>query len=331
MPYNISTNLLELNEDVVSEVLSYLRGTAAVNMALSCKNVYRLMAPLLARTAVCRHPEMLRRVHDYMATTDPIVYQPDAARVRASYLRTLTVACGTFLKPDLVRPRGASYNFLLAVRAATERDRYEFTQVPLLFSLLTCSAANIQRLSLGPFSSLLEHGSGAFEAALNEMCNVTHARFHEIGNNGVEFLRRLGKRRWGQTLRSLELQYIIEDAWHGNSESTQSRFAPLLSALSVFHRLSTLSISTFETGQPDLQAFDGELMSFPSIMTLELSHGVAETFLLIPLCPNLLELTVTTLESEQERFEAGMPWPLAARRTPLAVSRARWSRSSRAE
>ncbi|KAJ8472347.1 hypothetical protein ONZ51_g8570 [Trametes cubensis] len=324
MPSAVSVNLLALNEDSLWEVLSYLRGTDAVHMALTCKYVYKIMVPLLARTVACRHPEILRRVHNYMATTDSIVHQPDAAQLRASHLRTLIVACEAFLRPELVRSRGATYNMLLAVRAATERGRYEFIQVPLLSSLLTYSASNIRRISLGPFSSLLEHGGSAFEAALKEMRNVVHARFDEIGNNGIEFLRRLGKGRWGQTLRFLELQYIIKDAWHGNSESTQCKFAPLLSALSAFPRLTKLAISTFETDQPDLQAFDGELISFASIQTLELCHSAAETFLLIPLCPNLLELTATTLESEQKRFDAGVLWSLATRRTSLPASRARW-------
>ncbi|KAI0326456.1 hypothetical protein GY45DRAFT_1363880 [Cubamyces sp. BRFM 1775] len=321
MPSPVSRNLLALNEDALSEVVSYLRGKDALNMALTCRYVYRLMVPLMARLVVCRRPESLGKVYDYMAAPDPIVCQPDAARLRASHLRTLVVACEAFLKHELVRARGASYNLLLAVRAATERGRYEFTQLPLLSSLLMCSAANVRRISLGPFSSLLEYGGNAFEAALKEMRSVTHARFDEIGDNGVAFLQRLGEGRWGQTLRSLELHYVIKDAWHGNSESTQSKFAPLLAALSAFPRVTKLSISTFESDEPDLQAFDGELASFPSVVSLELSHSAAETFFLIPLFPNLLRLMITTMESEQRRFDPDAPKSLTSR---LAVTRARW-------
>ncbi|KAI0351796.1 hypothetical protein OH77DRAFT_1563907, partial [Trametes cingulata] len=260
-------SLLSLNYDVLENILSYLHGEDALNLALCCKELHELALPRVSAVAECYSPEQLRELCAYMLS---------GPRYPVQHLEELHIHYTTFAEEG-----GDPDDTPFSADDEDEDDDddedevyWDFSQAHLVRDLLL-HAAGLRRLTLHRVHPLLEREPliGAALCALPrlaalELCTVAEPTFPLLA-------------RLSPGLRALHFAYSGEE---DDLEDGPHSALLLLRVLAPLQRLHTLVLENF-CPWPQGGAFVAP--RFPALRTLTLQYVTAAALPFVDLCPNV--------------------------------------------
>ncbi|CDO71786.1 hypothetical protein BN946_scf184939.g10 [Trametes cinnabarina] len=323
-----SLSLLSLNDDVLSEIVFYLRDIDAINVAHSSKRLYCLAIAAVLRVVRCKDLVQLARFHRCMLSG------PESSKSRAHHLRALLV--GTW--SPYYRPIG--YRDELTI----DTDEGELAHLDGLFAILGV-ALHLRRLSWVGASwdpDLLDHlgYSARLRTALASLSNLRDLELSQVTDREVAALPSLPTlevftltyqmARW--TVDFSTTPYVIPPP-HLILRTESGRWATydmaltrgfqscsvLIEALRRMPRLRELALCNFYPGEA-VESLVREPWylgaSFPTVSKLSLLQVAASSILLIDLFSGLSHLFVDILEPERRGHAVVQPVITTSRRWP---------------
>ena len=158
-------NLLSLNDDILVYIFSFLFGRDILHIALTSKRTHDLAIFRVASTAICRSPDHVTRMHEYMM--GPTVGKTGR---RARYLHMLNIPYVAF---------NLWYTQLPA--ACCVRDYYDAaheafavdTSMTRLVGEVMIQAVNLRSLSIDIFAAFIK-GNPGVRNALSSMTRLAN-------------------------------------------------------------------------------------------------------------------------------------------------------------
>ncbi|KAI0661872.1 hypothetical protein C8Q70DRAFT_683958 [Cubamyces menziesii] len=261
--------LLDLPEDVLHVIVSYLRKKNALNLALTTKRLSGLALPRIAAVAECHAPADLRRLQKYLLSR---------RRSRAHCLRSLIVSPFTFYPDD---DEYDPDDWLRSLGNAADNFQ-DFTQAPYLIADILVRCHNICHLDLERFQPCLRRDR-RIGTALVAMTGLKRLSLGVLGDTVVSLLQSCQS-----GLTYLKLWYHDERGFQLQGEP--KTFPVLLATLSHFRSLQSLELCSFTPSEPISAAQISMTPQFPSITHLRLSEALPQALSLVSLCPNLRTL-----------------------------------------
>ncbi|KAI0761011.1 hypothetical protein BD413DRAFT_252948 [Trametes elegans] len=286
-------SLLSLNEDGLCSIVSYVHGTDALNLSLTCRRVHDLAIHRVAAVILCDGDRELRLLHRYMFF---------GSRPRAHYLESLILHCECVYSLDHavedLRPMNEGWD-----------DAMDWSQNLLLYDLLT-NAPKLRHLQLPVFQQAMQNHPQLGDAVC-AIPHLTSASFDIVDDSTVRFLETIRG-----DLRSLMLGYSCEGST-GRYETTDVALSldPLLGLLEKHRHLRALHLLDFIPTQTFTEP-SHILHSFPALRTLVLITCDPIVLDLVPLFPNVsvIEFNMFDYPFTEEGLDAlqpsvGAPWP----------------------
>ncbi|RDX43002.1 hypothetical protein OH76DRAFT_1410537 [Lentinus brumalis] len=242
----IKIKFLDLNDDVLVHVFSYLHGKDALFVALSSRRLHSLAINRVSTVVKCESLEKLARLQSWILATSPS---------RAGHVIDLEF--------DLPNTIPALFKAKIAI--------------PLTELLMhTCNVRHMV-LHRGFITNVTTEVSHAIGGALRAMPRLTELSMDHVHDG---FLSTIGS-SLPPSLRKLSLAYILQ--WHWNE--WHHSYAPLIQILASLPRLHTLAIHRFEPEKlwtPDAPLFPSLLhltlheVSLPAVDLVSLTPNVRQ-------------------------------------------------------
>ncbi|KAI0351793.1 hypothetical protein OH77DRAFT_1523906 [Trametes cingulata] len=287
---------LELNDDVLRHVVSFLHGRDALQVALCSKYMCSIALPRVPAIAVCASPRELRETCAYMLSGNPL---------RAQYLEDLTISYLAFDYPVPEEPEIAQHMF---------SDYWDFSQARLIGDLLL-QAPRKRRITLERLHPCL-HVDPRIGQALASMDQLVAADLATIADATFARLPPLNA-----NLRWLRLGYFWEedDELPGETKT----LPPLLTVLGRYRHLHTLELWNFNPPAVGVRQYFSvdNMPSLPAVRNLRLCVSSVGALELVEFCPNLLDVDFTLSYDEPlVQLPDGPRWP-SLRRLTLSTYR----------
>ncbi|KAI0715768.1 hypothetical protein C8T65DRAFT_828542 [Cerioporus squamosus] len=283
--------LLDLDDDALLSILSYLHGENALNVALTCSKAYHLALPRVAAVLVCNSPFQLRRLHAFLRGHD----------VRARHVEDLELTISAFYPLD----EEVDADF------STRIDGH-YIQARLVADILLqlFHAKGLRRLVLHQLHPLV-HKDPRIIPALIALDGLTCVVLDTVGDCCITALQGASF----SNLQTLSLRFhkgevVGRDPLIDRQPIT---YPPLIQLLSLLPKLYSLKLHLFTPDRWLDSRAVSSVPSFSSIRQLEMEEVTPAALNLVQLCPGLAMLTVTLLRGVPEDISivshAPRRWP----------------------
>lgn len=277
------TNFHSLNEDVLFSICTFLESRYARSLYLVSKKARRVAFKQALSSAGCWHDDQLYRLASYMLSSEPGYHAPRSVFLKALEFHT---------EP--------SRSDILPSSADTSIETSTNSELANLIANLLAAAQNLTVLSFRWFQPWLVL-CPAIGAALASLSGLTSLSLSTIDDDTLRILPATSSH-----IKDLSLSYT-----HGYSICALAdpiiSLSPLLSALTSFRHLNTLTLRHF-TPNVDEDIDTAFTASFPSIRNLHLEDSSIQALKVVEHLPCLSTLSFSLSEDAEAILSVGPQW-----------------------